>query len=201
MCTWRQMPFPTCWDRRKAQQRSQRKDVQKNQLRYWRSLCNWVVCLKVLVRENLFYVNKESWDQNAPSNSPKASDTKIKKFGKDRVHREELSKSARLTSVVLARQNSGKDHMRKPCNKRDAPAKQHGIWRTYLQAQEFGENFALYSHWSKGNAGTYFNETRGARIRSPLRNINAHDDQKRIELRRDGHSEKVQNTHCGIDCQ
>ena len=45
-----------------------------------------------------------------------------KKFGKERVHREELSQSVNLMSVVLARQNSGKDHMRRPCTKKDAPA-------------------------------------------------------------------------------
>ena len=54
--------------------------------------------------------------------------TKLK-FGKERVHREELSNSVRLMSVVLVRQNSGKDHMRRPCTKKDAPAKQRGIWR------------------------------------------------------------------------
>ena len=49
-------------------------------------------------------------------------------------------------SVVLARQNSGKDHMWKPCTKKDAPAKQHGIWRKYSQAQEFGQSYVLYSY-------------------------------------------------------
>ena len=29
--------------------------------------------------------------------------------------------------------------MRRPCTKKDAPAKQHGIWRKCLQAQEFGQ--------------------------------------------------------------
>ena len=48
-----------------------------------------------------------------PSNSPKAPGTKLK-FGKERVHREELSKSVHLMSVVLARQILGKDHMRRP---------------------------------------------------------------------------------------
>ena len=45
-----------------------------------------------------------------------------------------------LMSVVLARQNSAKDHMRRPCTKKDAPAKQRGIWRKHLQAQEFRRN-------------------------------------------------------------
>ena len=77
--------------------------------------------LKILIRESLFYVNKGHWDRNTPSNSPRALGTKLK-FGKERVHREELSKSVRF-----ARPNSGKDYMRRPCTKKDAPAKQREI--------------------------------------------------------------------------
>ena len=65
--------------------------------------------------------SKGTWDQ-------------IKKFGKETVHREVLSKSVRFTSVVLARQNSRKHHMRKPCTKNDAPAKQRLIWRKTLRS-------------------------------------------------------------------
>ena len=36
---------------------------------------------KILIQENLFYVNLECWDQSTPSNSPKAPDTE-KKTGK-----------------------------------------------------------------------------------------------------------------------
>ena len=35
----------------------------------------------------------------------------------------------RIMSVVLARQNSKKNHMRRPCTKKDAPLKQCGILR------------------------------------------------------------------------
>ena len=56
---------------------------------------------------------------NTPSNSPKAPG-KRSKFGKERVQHKELSQSVRLMSVVLARQNSRKVHMRKPCTKNDA---------------------------------------------------------------------------------
>ena len=48
----------------------------------------------------------------------------------------------------------------------------------------------LYSYWSKGDASTYFNETRGARICCWFRSINAHDEQKRTKLKRDGHSKR-----------
>ena len=43
--------------------------------------------------------------KHTPSNSPRAPGTKLK-FGKERVHREELSKRVRLMSVVLACHNS-----------------------------------------------------------------------------------------------
>ena len=33
--------------------------------------------------------------------------------------------------------------MKKPCTKKDAPAKQHGIWREILQAQECGRSYVL----------------------------------------------------------
>ena len=64
----------------------------KDQLRYWRRLYHWVVYLKILIRESPFYVKKRDWDRSTPSNSPMAPGTKVK-FGKERVHREELSKS------------------------------------------------------------------------------------------------------------
>ena len=67
------------------------------------------------------------------------------KFWKERVHREVSSKSVHLMSVVFARQNSRTDHMRTPRPKNDAPAKQRGIWRKYLQDQEFGQSYVLCS--------------------------------------------------------
>ena len=72
--------------------------MRKDQLHYWRSLHKWVVYLKILILENLFYVSQECCDQNTPSNSPTAPGTKLK-FGKERVHREVLSKSAHLMSL------------------------------------------------------------------------------------------------------
>ena len=76
-------------------------------------------------------------ERNIPSNSPRAPDTI--KFGKETVYREEISQSVHLMSVVFARQNSVKDHMRRLCTKKDAPAKQRVIWRQIFQAQEFGK--------------------------------------------------------------
>ena len=132
MCTWRQMPFPTGWGRRKAQQKSQRKVVQKDQLLCWKSLFNRGVWIKILIRENLY--STWTWKFGIKAHRPtslKAPGTKLK-FGKERVHLEELSKSVRLMSVVLACPNSGKDHMERLRTKKDAPAEQQGIWREIL---------------------------------------------------------------------
>ena len=80
----------------------------KDQLPCSRSLHNWVVCLKILIRENLFYGKKEYWDQITPSNSPGARRGTTQKIGKERVHREELSKSVRLTSAIRKVSTSSK---------------------------------------------------------------------------------------------
>ena len=63
---------------------------------------------------------KSILDEMTPSNSPRARGT-TSKFGKQRVHREASFRSVNFMSVVLARHNSGNDHKRKPCTKKDAP--------------------------------------------------------------------------------
>ena len=55
---------------------SRREVVENDQLHYWRSHFNCVVYSKLLIRENLFKVNLENWEQNARSNSPTALGTK-----------------------------------------------------------------------------------------------------------------------------
>ena len=77
----------------------------------------------------------------------------------------------------LARRNSRKDHIWRPWSKKDARAKQHWILRNISTSQEFGQDYVLYSYWSKGNAGTYFEKMRMM--------------SKKIKLRRDGHIGKV----------
>ena len=72
--------------------------------------------------------------------------------------------------------------------------KQCRIWQNkFWQAQAFRTKLRSTIVLKFGFAGTLFDKTRGVRIRSRFRSINAHDEQKRIMLRRDGHSEKVQN--------
>ena len=58
--------------------------VRKDQLPYKRSLCNWVVYLKITLRERLFFGKLENGDRITPSNSQRARGTK-QKIGKERV--------------------------------------------------------------------------------------------------------------------
>ena len=67
------------------------------------------------------YVNKENFDRSTPSNSPKA--LAPNSHSGQRVHRVVSSKNVRFMSVVFAHRNSRKDHMRRPCTKKDAPAR------------------------------------------------------------------------------
>ena len=91
MHIWKHMFLKTCWGWGQSPAKSQRTMVRKDQLLHWRSLHNLVMYLKILIRESLFYVNKENWHRNQPSNSPRAAGAKLK-FEKERVRREVLSK-------------------------------------------------------------------------------------------------------------
>ena len=45
---------------------------------------------------------------------------------------------------VVARQNSRKDHIRRPCTKKDAPAKQRGIWRNIFTSSRIRTKTTFY---------------------------------------------------------
>ena len=64
---WRQNPF------RHVQAAGKRKEVQKDQLRCWMNLYNWVVYLKILIRESLFYVNLENLGSKHAANFSKGT--------------------------------------------------------------------------------------------------------------------------------
>ena len=123
LCLWSDM-----LRRKESPTRSRRNVVRKDQLLYWRSLHNWVAR----------FLSQKIYPTWSWKICPRTLGTKLK-FGKEMVYREVLSKSVRLVSVVLPCQNSVKDHMRRPWSMNAAPAKQRGIWRKCLQAQEFGQ--------------------------------------------------------------
>ena len=64
-------------------------------------VCTTGLCVSRLPSEKVFSQENENWDQITPSNSPRARGT-TSKFGKDRVHREALFKSANFTNAVRA---------------------------------------------------------------------------------------------------
>ena len=105
------------------------------------------------------------------------------KFGKERVHRKVLSKSVRL--------------VRSPCapkrlwSKNDAPAKQRGIWRDFFTSSRIRTKTPFYIPGEvKGMPAptTTSKRPEEREFASRFRSIDAHDEQKRIKLRRDGHS-------------
>ena len=83
---WQKVPIPTCRGEGEAQKNIGRKVVVRVQLPHERSPHNWVVYLMILIRENLLYGKRDNWDQNTPSNSPRAPGT-TEKYGKEKVHR------------------------------------------------------------------------------------------------------------------
>ena len=115
-----------------------------------------VVNLEILIRENLFYVKRECWDRHTHRQILQRHLAPSSNSGK----KGSIARYSPKVSVVLARQNSGTDL--EPRKMR--PQSSVGFGKTYLQAQEFGQSFFVYSCWSKGNAGTHFEKTRGARI-------------------------------------
>ena len=117
------------------------------------------------------------------------------KFGKERVHREESFNSVCFMSVVLARQSLGKDHMRRPCNKKNTPAKQHGIWRKKMYKLSNSDKTTFYTpdevKAMPAPASTR-PEEREFVVDSGA-SVHMTSKKKRMKLRRDGHSERVQN--------
>ena len=97
-------------------------------------------------------LSKSTWHQN-------------EKFGKETVHREDLSKSVNLMSVVLARQDSGKDHMRWLCTKNGAPAEWHGHLANIFSSSRIRTMLRFYVGIAMVMPAPTPNKTRGARIR------------------------------------
>ena len=122
---WRQMPFPTCWGIRETQQ-----EVEER----W---CERISCYSegvytIRLRTSRF-LSEKIYSTRTGSVGIKTRRQILQRHlapnqNSAKKGCEVLSKSVRFMSV-LARQNSRIDHMRRPCTKNDALAKQRGIWR------------------------------------------------------------------------
>ena len=177
-----------------------RKLVQKDQLYCWGSLYNWVVYLKILVRESLFHVKTEIWDQDTPSKSPKVPGTK-RKIGKERVHREELSKNVLRERCLCAPKFEERSHEETSHQEGCARSVAWDLAKNIYKLKNADKAAFLYSYWCKGNASTHFEKTRGARTRCWVRSINAHGEEKKKKLMWIGYSAKIQELHCGAYSQ
>ena len=117
-CNFRRICFfQTCWGWGEAQQKVNKR---------W---CERITCIVDGVHtlglcNSRFFSEKvnSTWKREIGiktrrQNTPNCTWHQLKKIGKERIHREELSQSVNLMSVILARQNSEKDHKKKPCNK------------------------------------------------------------------------------------
>ena len=103
---WKTMFLQTCWGCWETQQKVRERWCERISC-IIEGVYTIGLCFSRFLSEKIYSTWKgENWDQDTPSDSPRAPGTKFK-FGKERLHREELSKSVRLMSVVLARQKSG----------------------------------------------------------------------------------------------
>ena len=85
--------------------------------------------------------------------------------GKERVHRKELFRSVGLKSGAFVLQHSRIEHQKRLCNKNDAPAEKHGIWRKVSTS-----SIVLLAFWSLVITSTIFEELdERERIRGRLR--------------------------------
>ena len=98
-----------------------------------------------------------------------------KKTGKERVHREKLFQSVLLISVVLARQNSGKDHMRTPLDQEGCARR--GAWdlAKIFTSSRMRTKLGFIILSGQGECQHPLQEiSRKSRIRSRFRSTNAH---------------------------
>ena len=111
------------------------------------------------------------------SNEKSQWDSTKLKFEEERVQRERSSQSVHLTSVVIARQNSGTtwgDFAPRTMG----PQSSMGFGKNKNQASECGENLVWISCWSQCNVGAYVKTSRRARIRCRFRSIDADAEKK-----------------------
>ena len=115
-----------------------------------------------------FDVKKEHWDQNTPSNSPRAPGTNFYSGKKGSIVRKlpERSPCPAKFGRNITWGDLAPRKMRLQCSV--------GFGRKHLQAQECRQSYVLYSCWSKDNAATCFEKTRGAKIRSRFREHQMH---------------------------
>ena len=160
--------------------KGQRKVVQKDQLPCRRSLDNWVVCLKILIRENFVLRERE---RKVPSRGI------IQKWSPhERCPCAPRSHEKKTWGVLSPRK------MR--------PRSSVGFGEKYLQAQESRQNYVLYTPIEKkGCRHLLQRDQRSANLLLIQEHQCTWWAKKIFAQERDGHSKKVQNPHRSVDCK
>ena len=99
---------------------------------------------------------------------------------------------------ILARPSLGKEHPRRPHDKKSTPAKQHGIWRENIQAQGRWQSCVLFSYENKGTSAGLQKHKR-AYFCGWFRSFSAHAEQEGFKLRWNGYFAEIQNPYNGSD--
>ena len=112
-------------------------------------------------------VSQNSYPRKSiPRQKGKSRSKREVKFSKGTWHTKKIPESKgpsrgiiqKGTSVVLARQTSEKDHMTKPCNKKDAPAEWRGVCRKNITSSRMRTK--LRSILLLSNTGAHFKLSR-----------------------------------------
>ena len=181
----------------KPNMKSKKKVVRKDQLPYWTSLYNWVVYLKMRIRQNLFHVDLECWDQNTPSKLSKGTWHQIKIRERNDPSRGIIQKCALHERGPCAPKFGESSHEETLHQERSGPQSSVGFGeKNIYKLKNSGQGYGFYSWWSTGYFDTYrFKES-----------IQEHRciwwAKKRTMLRKDGHSKKVKKKpNNSVDCK
>ena len=177
MYIWRQMSFPTCWGRMKAQQEVEEKWCARISCDIER-VHTIGLCISRFLPEKTYstWIGNVGINQNTLSNFPNAPGTKLK-FKKERPSRGIIQKCALHERRLCAPKFEERPH--------DETLQQE---RSARKAAEYLAN--KFHKLKKSDKTTFFIFLVQPRSRSRFRSIDAHDEQKRMKLRRDGQSKK-----------
>ena len=110
------------WGRRKAQQKIKERWCERISCDV-EGVCSFGLCISRFLSEKIYSTWRRKLGIKTRRQVLQRHMAPNKKKNRERkVHHDEFLMSVNLMSAVLARQNSGKDHMRRPCNKKDVPA-------------------------------------------------------------------------------
>ena len=145
-----------------------------------------------------FCGNLENREQITQASSPRPRCV-TKKFGKGSIagsHAKKCTSGANSVNSNIR----GKNARQNPETGATRPQRRIGPGKDVYKLKK-EKRYILLSCRILGNAGTFFDKSRRARIRNRLRSVFAQAEQKRSKLRWTGNSSKMQELHNGGDGQ